>query len=199
MPISPCAGTALWMRQRKSWLTSSAEGTLNEVTRQPCGFRPDITCRTVPSLPPASIPCKMTNKARRLSAYRRYCKSSMRVMFFSSRAWVLSPFSNPAVSSGSNSLNLYRACGLTMNRLPNFISDTSFAASSPCHLADDFLDNVFDSEDADVFAFRVNDNTDWTTAGAQDGEDPVDAFCGNHELRFLHELPGGFTIATGVV
>src|ERR1017187_4358128 len=187
------------MRQRKSWLASSAEGTLKEVTRQPCGFSPDITCRTVPSLPLASMPCKTINTARRPSAYNRYCKSSMREMFFSRRAWVSSPFSKPAVSSGSNSPNFNRACGLTMNRLPSFIGSTSFAASSSLHLADDFLDDVFDGENADVLAFGVDNDADGTAARTQDGEDAVDALRREHKLRLLHELPGGFAVATGIV
>src|ERR1035438_4389388 len=199
MPIWPCAGTAWWMRQRKSWAASSAEGTLKEVTRQPCGFSPDTKCRTVPSLPLASMPCKTINKARRLSAYSRYCKSSMREMFFSKWACALSPFSKPAVSSGSNSPNFNRACGLTMNRLPSFIGSTSFAAFSSLHLADDFLDDVLDGEDANVLAFGVDNDADGTATGTQDGEDAVDTFRGEHELRLLHELPGGFAVATGTV
>src|ERR1039458_134928 len=199
MPIWPCAGTAWWMRQRKSCFASSAEGTLNEVTRQPCGFSPDITCRTVPSLPLASMPCKTINKARRLSAYSRYCKSSMREMFFSKWACALSPFSKPAVSSGSNSPSRNRVCDFTINCLPSFISSTSFATSSPLHLADDFLDDVLDGEDANVLAFGVDNDADGTATGTQDGEDAVDTFRGEHELRLLHELPGGFAVATGTV
>src|SRR6266404_6448420 len=123
----------------------------------------------------------------------------MREMFLSRRPWVLSPFSNPAVSSGLNSLNLNRACGATTNRLPSFIGSTSFAALSSFHLADDFFDDIFDGKNANVLAFRVDDDADGTTARAQDGENAVNAFRGEHELRLLHELPGGFVVATGVV
>jgi hypothetical protein len=44
---------------KKSRASSSAVGALNEVTSQPYGFTPDMTCRMVPSLPDASSPCKM--------------------------------------------------------------------------------------------------------------------------------------------
>src|ERR1035441_10101800 len=54
MPTSPRAGRRWAYRHRKSWSSSSADGTLKPCTVTPCGLTPLITWRMVPSLPPAS-------------------------------------------------------------------------------------------------------------------------------------------------
>ena len=61
MPIRPRSGAARWVRQRKSWSSSSVDGCLNDVTWQPCGFTPESTCLMVPSLPAASMAWKTSN------------------------------------------------------------------------------------------------------------------------------------------
>ena len=68
MPMRPRAGRRRLQRQRKSWSSSSGEGTLNEVTSHPCGLTPDMTCLMVPSLPAASIACRITSNAQRSCA-----------------------------------------------------------------------------------------------------------------------------------
>ena len=55
MPIRPRGGTALDVRHRKVWSSSSLDGFLNETTSTPWGFTPDMTCLIVESLPAASI------------------------------------------------------------------------------------------------------------------------------------------------
>src|SRR5208283_617680 len=186
------------MRHRKSCAASSDDGTLNDVARQVCGFNPVITCRTVPSLPAASMPCRIINKARRLSAYSRYSSSAMRAMFFSNRSFALSPLSKSAVSSGSKSSSRTLVCGGTRKRLAIFISVAFLAASPPFHVTDDFLDDVFDRQNADVFAFGADDNADGMTARAQDGQHAIDALRRPHEQRLLHELSRRHVGATGV-
>ena len=51
----------------------------------PCGLRPVITWRMVPSLPPASMPWSTTSSARRPSAYSRYWSTESRSRFFCER------------------------------------------------------------------------------------------------------------------
>ena len=51
MPMYPRGGQAAWIRQRKSCAFSSGEGVLKDVTVQPWGLTPLMTCRMVPSLP----------------------------------------------------------------------------------------------------------------------------------------------------
>ena len=63
MPMRPRSGSALEMRQRKSWSSSSADGFLNETTCTPCGFTPDMTCSIAESLPAASIAWRTTSTA----------------------------------------------------------------------------------------------------------------------------------------
>ena len=43
MPMRPRSGSAIMLRQRKSWSSSCVDGCLNEVTSQPCGLTPSNT------------------------------------------------------------------------------------------------------------------------------------------------------------
>src|ERR1700722_2295773 len=67
------------------------------------------------------------------------------------------------------------------------------------HLADDFLDDVFDGKNADMFALGADHDADWAAAGAQGGQDAIDAFRGEHKLRLLHEQARGLVIAARVL
>src|ERR1700676_1009592 len=125
MPIMPFSGVAKWLRHRKSCASSFAEGSLKDVTLQPCGFTPDMTCRIVPSFPPASMACKMTRRARLLSAKSKYCKASRRWMDLSSLACILASFLYPSVCSGSRSASFTFVSGSTINCLANFMVSRS--------------------------------------------------------------------------
>src|SRR6185437_15098114 len=108
MPIRPRSGQTRCARQRKSWSSSSWLGALNECTSQPWGLTPDITCLIVLSLPPASMPCRISSTAQRSCAYSISCISRRRSRLFSSSfsPW---PFEGtPPVSAGSASSRLHR-------------------------------------------------------------------------------------------
>jgi hypothetical protein len=64
MPILPRPGSATWYRQRKSWLSSPADGSLKLQTVTPCGLTPLSTCLIVLSLPEASSPWNTTSRPR---------------------------------------------------------------------------------------------------------------------------------------
>src|SRR3954451_21962647 len=112
MPISPRAGSRLAYGQRKSWLSSSGEGTLNPLTRTPCGLRPVITWRIVPSLPPASSAWSTTSTPCVACAASRAWYSASRATPCSSRA-TPSFLRTPALNLGSKSdASLTREPGL---------------------------------------------------------------------------------------
>src|ERR687890_2664881 len=99
MPMSPRAGSRRAYRHRKSWSSSSAEGALKLLTCTPWGLTPLMTCRMVPSLPPASRDWRQT--------------STPCVSFAASRAWYSASSSTPvcrrsAPSAFLTKLALYR-------------------------------------------------------------------------------------------
>ncbi len=124
MPILPRSGRACVARQRKSRFNSSVEGSLNALTLQPWGFKPDMTCLIVLSFPAASMACRTTRIAQRSCAKSFSCNSHRRAIPCSSASRACSLDFNPSVSAGSKSLKRKLAPSATRNRFaysPGFI------------------------------------------------------------------------------
>src|SRR6266853_792537 len=115
MPILPRSGRARVARHRKSWFSSSVEGSLNALTLQPWGFKPDMTCLIVPSFPAASMAWRTTRIAQRSCAKSFSCKSHRRAIPCSSVSCACSLDFNPSVSAGSKSFNRKLAPSATRN------------------------------------------------------------------------------------
>ena len=54
----------------------------------------------------------------------------------------------------------------------------------PFDFADDFLDDVFDGDDAEMFAFGIDNNADRHAAGAQDRQDHK-----GHKVQRVRQVP----------
>src|SRR6267378_4052664 len=104
-------------------------GTVPDLPRVTWGVRDLVTGRPVPCLPAPSIPGSTTSRARRCSAYIRYCSSSRRAMLFSVFS-TAAAFWNPSVSSASQSASVTRLSGWTTSLSRSLIGRSYCAALS---------------------------------------------------------------------
>src|SRR2546430_2975531 len=122
MPMVPRRGSFRAYRQRKSWLSSSVEGTLKARTSTHCGLTPLKACLIVLSLPEASRPCSTTSTAYVSCAARRSWYSASRSVPCRSTLLALSASSLPKseVKPGSKSRGRVTADpGLTLKSTAN--------------------------------------------------------------------------------
>jgi len=107
------------VRHRKSCSRSSAEGTLKEYTRQPCGFTPDMTCLIVLSFPAASMACQDHENRPLILSVEFPCMSDRREIPRCSVSCACSFDFNPSVSPGSKCFRRKSAPSLIRNAFAN--------------------------------------------------------------------------------
>src|SRR5664280_3878128 len=132
MPMSPLPGTAACTRHRKSWASSSAVGSLNDVTGVPWGLNAPAMTLMVPSLPAASMPWRTISTACLASAQIRAWSSVSRVRL-AARMSSASSFWRPKVAPQSNDARSTFSPGLTrsISRSVRWVSFLVIASS--CH------------------------------------------------------------------